>query len=133
MTMTGTSFSTRFWLGYGLGIWLIGTLAIRFLGQWLFLPESFIAITILFIISIPGMFALLNLGYRLENTKASDSFSGAAYILIPGLLLDGLLYAFPSVLLPNLSVSQAGLVATWLLWSYGWVMFAAFMNYRKSQ
>lgn len=126
MARARTSFSTRFWLGYGLGIWLIGTLVIRFFGQWLFLPESLIAIAVLFLVSIPAMFALINLGYRLDKTEASDSLVSAAYILIPGLILDGLLYALPGVLFPNLSLSQAGLVATWLLWSYGWAMVAAF-------
>jgi Family of unknown function (DUF5367) len=131
MTTTAHSFNTRFWLGYGFSIWFIATLAIRFFGQWFFLPKSLVAVIILFVVSIPVMWGMMQVAYRMSGVKASERLLGATYVIVPGLLLDGLIYAFPNTLMPNLSSASAGLVAAWLLWCYGWVLITALFNHAK--
>jgi hypothetical protein len=128
MTLTASRTNTRFWLIFGLSVWLLGTLVIRFVGQWLFLPDSALAVAILFLLSAPAMLGIMQFSYAWTNTQASDKVLGAVYAMIPGLLLDGLLYAMPKVLFPNLSVAAAGLVAAWLLWCYGWIVISAFLR-----
>jgi Family of unknown function (DUF5367) len=127
MTLTTHRINTRFCFIFGLTVWLLGTIIIRLFGQWIFLPESTLAITILFIVSIPIMLALMQLAYTSTNIQKSNKFLGAVYAIIPGLLFDGLLYAMPGVFFPNLSTAAAGLVATWLLWCYGWILISAFL------
>jgi hypothetical protein len=131
MTLTSRSFNPRFWLAFGLTVWFVATVALRFFGQWIFLPDSVLAVTILFAASIPVMFALMQMAYSMTKVQPTEKLLGAVYVIVPGLLLDGLLYAAPTVLMPNLSVAQAGLVAAWLLWCYGWVLVTALFNPSK--
>jgi hypothetical protein len=121
-----SSFNTRFWIMFGLAVWFLTTLLIRFVGQWVFLPNSLWVNLLIFAVSVPAMFTLMQIAYRVTGVHGTDKFLGACYALAPGLLLDGLLYAAHDVVLPNLSSAAAGLVAAWLLWCYGWCLVSSF-------
>jgi hypothetical protein len=121
-------FNPRFWITFGLTVWFLTTLAIRFVGQWVFLPDSLWLNLLIFAVSVPAMLALMQMAYLATGVRGTDKFLGACCALAPGLLLDGLLYATHDVVLPNLSSAAAGLVASWLLWCYGWCLVSSFLR-----
>lgn len=115
---------TGFWLGFGLGVWALTTLAIRLLGQWVFLPSPVVA-ALLFLLALPVLILLMHWGYRREGIVSQHRPLAAIYACAPSLLLDGFSIAFSGWAYPNLTADAAALAGGWLLWCYGIALFTA--------
>jgi Family of unknown function (DUF5367) len=100
---------------YGAGMWVAGTLAIRFSGHALLRPETpgrtaaiYVASFLLMGWAMPRICA----GMRLEPEKW---FEATALVMLPTLVLDSWACLFFSRVYPNLEAGAAGVFGGWML------------------
>ena len=101
----------------GLIGWLVGTLAIRFLGQFLLRPDSPLAIALLLAASFPLMALLARTVCKDASLPPERWAVGAIMLILPTLMLDTFSTLFFPLVYPNLPEQAAGLFAGWMLWS----------------
>jgi hypothetical protein len=100
---------------YGFGLWLAGTILLRFAGQYLLHPGSLVSTLVLFALSFLAMAWLarrlcLRFGLPPEHWPA-----GAVSLALPTLVLDPFSAAFFPVVFPNMAPAAAGLFGGWML------------------
>ena len=100
---------------YGLGLWLGGTLILRFAGQRLLHPGNVGATLVLFALSFPLMaWMVRRLCVRFALPR--EQWPGAALsVALPTLLLDPFSSAFFPVVFPNMAPEAAGIFGGWML------------------
>jgi hypothetical protein len=101
---------------YGLGLWVAGTILLRWRGQNLLLPGDWTATAILFAVSFPLVAWLVRRLCRRFQVPREQWPAGAISILLPTLLLDTFSSAFFPVVFPNIAPEAAGLFGGWMLW-----------------
>jgi hypothetical protein len=106
-------------LGTGLIIWLIGTLGLRFGGQFLLKPGHTTATGLLLLVSFPLMFLLVRRICKASGI-ARDAWPAAGiFVVAPTLLLDPFSTLHFSTVFPNIPPDTAPLFAAWMLWCCG--------------
>jgi len=102
--------------GYGLAIWIAGTVVLRFWGQYLLLPGDSQRTLILFAASFPLIAWLMRRLLRRSRVREEDWPAGAVCLLLPTLVLDPFSSAFFPMIFPNMAAEAAGIFGGWMLW-----------------
>lgn len=105
----------RTMLLYGVGLWIIGTIGVRFGGQFLLRPGSVFTTLVLYGASIAAMAVLTRRLCRVVGLPRPEWAAGAVSLALPTLLLDPLSSAFFPAVFPNIPPSAAGLFGGWML------------------
>jgi hypothetical protein len=100
---------------YGFGLWVIGTVGVRFGGQMLLRPGSAASTIVLYALSIVAMALLARRLCRIAGLPRSQWPAGAVSLALPTLLLDPLSSAFFPAVFPNITPAAAGLFGGWML------------------
>lgn len=100
---------------YGLALWVIGTIGVRFGGQFLLRPASVSGVLLLYAISIFAMALLTRRLCRVAGLPRHEWPAGAVSLALPTLVLDPLSSAFFPAVFPNIAPSAAGLFGGWML------------------
>jgi hypothetical protein len=117
----------RYYALYGLALWLVGTLALRLVGQYLFgMP----AVLLTYLVSTPAFFAVAARLLRRARLDPAERPLAGICLVLPGMLLDMLSVTFAARVFPNIPPAQGPAVAGWLLWSYGVALLTAFLVVR---
>ena len=90
----------------GIGFWLVGTISIRFGGQWLLQARFALA---LYAVSFVA-FALL-----VPRMLRGDRRAAVTLLMLPTLTLDALACIFFTTIYPNVDPAAAGLFGGWML------------------
>ena len=106
---------SRTLLLYGFGLWVVGTIGVRFRGQILLRPDSAATTLVLYALSILAMALLTRRLCRAVGLPRSAWPAGAIALALPTLLLDPLSSAFFPAVFPNITPSAAGLFGGWML------------------
>ncbi len=100
---------------WGLGIWLVATIALRFIGQFVLRPNNPLLVIALFL----GGFAIMAAFTRMICLRLAiprDDWPAAAVCLaLPTLLLDPFSSAFFRSVFPNINADAAGIFGGWML------------------
>lgn len=111
----------------GFLVWLIATIALRLLGQFLLDPTNAtltIAVFIGLVLLIPIIFAT----YIWKNVAIRDQPTVAIQVALPGMLLDiGSILFFP-VVFPNINPAANILFAALILWGYSLILMSSFLS-----
>ena len=113
----------RRYIGIGLAVWLLATLAIRLWGQIVFHTGSTTKWALLFGVTAVGIAVPISLLVRSLPTREAG-LRAVALIALPGMLLDtGSVLWFRSVF-PNLPEMAGMPFAALLLWAYAIALLA---------
>jgi hypothetical protein len=113
----------------GVVVWLGGTIALRFFGQYVLHPESLLAIAMLFVLSFPLM-AWVARRICADAALPPERWPlGGFYIVMPTLVFDAFASAFFPLVYPNMPESAAGLFGGWMLWCCAGALFG--LNFRR--
>lgn len=117
---------------YGLAIWVVATLGLRFAGHYVLRPGNTRGVFILFVVSFPLMALLVRrLCQKFEAQKEAWP-AGAISIALPTLLLDPFSSAFFPVMFPNMAPSVAGVFGGWMLWCCAGAMVGVIIGPQRS-
>lgn len=117
MTRAGSRQSPTRLMLIGFAIWLAATVAVRLMGQWLFVPGNGIVTVLVFVVGAAGMLALMR--GLIRRFGPDRPTATAAWLLLPELFLDGLTLPTFGLVFPNMLPEAAGLFGGWLLVLYG--------------
>jgi hypothetical protein len=99
----------------GFMIWLAASIVLRFIGQYVFHPESPTAIAMLLIASFPIM-ALVARRICADAKVPPQQWPAATiFFLMPSLVLDTFSTTFFATVYPNIPAQAAGLFGGWIL------------------
>jgi hypothetical protein len=101
---------------YGLGIWVVATMALRVAGQRLLHPGDWKGTLLLFAVSFPLMGWVVRRLCRRFQLPREEWLGGALAVALPTLLLDPFSSAFFPVVFPNMAPEVAGVFGGWMLW-----------------
>lgn len=123
--------SGSFYLTAGLLVWLAATLAIRLLGQYVFIPDNTVVIVAAFVGLTILMAMLMPALYRFKRLYATERLFAAVLFALPGIVLDaGNIYFF-SWVFPNLPPQADSLFAAWLFWGYSVALLTGLVTIGK--
>ncbi len=117
----------RYYAAYGFALWLVGTIALRVVGQYLF---SFPAVLLTFALTIPALTLVPLRIYAARRLEPSQRPLAAIALALPGMLLDILTMTFASTIFPHIPAAEHGLLAAWLLEAYAVALASAFIPAR---
>lgn len=100
---------------YGLLLWILGTLVIRFTGRGLFHPTRPLSTVILYLASFVLLAVLIPRIPRSLKIEKGSRFAAVSLIILPTLLLDPFSCLFFSTIFPNIAPAAAGLFGGWML------------------
>ena len=108
-----------FAVGYGLLIWFEATIMIRWLGEWIFLPQStpftvaLFAATVLVVYSVGWCF------FYMFRTPHVERAASAVLICAAGLIANAAVIGWNAQVFPSFTPEQHRLFASWVVWAYG--------------
>ncbi len=117
----------RFYVVYGFALWLVGTVALRLVGQYLF---AFPLVLLTFALTVPALTLVVLRIYAARRIEPSQRPLVAIALALPGMLLDILSVTFAATIFPDIPAAEHGLLAAWLLEAYAVALASAFIPAR---
>ncbi|MGH1336214.1 MAG: DUF5367 family protein [Aureispira sp.] len=108
----------KFSLAFGLVVWLVATLIVSFWGHLFFSIENNIAISLLFIGTIPPLYLLIQWVFNRFQLNQETQFRSSVLMALPGMLCDVFCIQFHSFVFPLLTIEQVVLLGAWIIWTY---------------
>jgi hypothetical protein len=100
---------------WGIGLWVAGTVGIRFGGYRLLRADDVLATAALFALSFLAMAVLIPRICRGVRIAGGSPVEAATLIMLPTLVLDPLSSAFFGRVFPNADPRTAGVFGGWML------------------
>lgn len=133
-TRTGTDAPTidrtdvGVFLGIGVGVWALATLAVRLLGPVLLAPETPLVTTALYLSMLPAMAVVALAAVRYRGVTGVDRVLAATLLVLPGMVLDSLVVPFFEVVFPSVDPVMAGPFGGILLFAYASVLLVGYVT-----
>jgi hypothetical protein len=112
----------------GLGLWLVGTVAIRLAGQHMLATQSAARTIILYAVSFLLIGLLARRIFRSAGLDKESWPRAATLLALPTLVLDPFSSAFFSSVFPNVDPSAAGIFGGWMLICCAGAVAGAWVN-----
>ena len=105
-------------LGIGFIIWLLATIAFRVAGQYFFITDSPVVLSILYIVVVPVLGLVTVLTCRKFRLTGLENVVAGVLLVLPGMLIDTFVIQFFGAVFPNMPASNAATFGSWLMWAY---------------
>lgn len=112
----------------GFLVWLLATLAFRLAGQFFFLTESPIILSILYVVVIPSMVFLTLFTFKKFHLSGFEKTAAGILLVLPGMLIDTFAIQFFEAIFPNMPATRAASFGSWLMWAYSIVLVTAIIS-----
>ncbi|MGJ1266778.1 DUF5367 domain-containing protein [Sphingobacterium spiritivorum] len=112
-------------LGIGFLIWLLATIAFRVAGQYFFITDSAVVLSILYIIVIPVLGLVTVFTCRKFRLTGLENVAAGVLLVLPGMLIDTFVIQFFGDIFPNMPASNAATFGSWLMWAYTIVLITS--------
>ena len=114
----------------GFVFWAVATAIFLPFGHLVFGPDNTLPVAVSIVLSVVVTFAFAyaiarRILSRSSNVDAADGALVGAFMCLPGLLLDGLLYALGGGRYPGLDAAASGAMSVMLLFAYAAGLLAA--------
>lgn len=109
-------------LGIGFLIWLLATLAFRFAGQFFFITDSPIVLSILYFVVIPALALISVVTFKRFHLTGLEHVLAGTLLVLPGMIIDTFVIQFFEDIFPNMSSDKAATFGSWLMWAYSVVL-----------
>ncbi|MHC6199425.1 DUF5367 domain-containing protein [Elizabethkingia miricola] len=112
-------------LGIGFLIWLLATIAFRVAGQFFFITDSAVVLSILYIIVVPVLGMVTVFTCRKFRLAGLENVAAGVLLVLPGMLIDTFVIQFFGNIFPNMPASNAATFGSWLMWAYTIVLITS--------
>lgn len=112
----------------GFLVWLLATLAFRLAGQFFFLTESPIILSILYVVVIPSLVFLTLFTFKKFHLSGFEKTAAGILLVLPGMLIDTFAIQFFEAIFPNMPATRAASFGSWLMWAYSIVLVTAIIS-----
>ncbi|WP_407533157.1 DUF5367 family protein [Elizabethkingia anophelis] len=112
-------------LAIGFLIWLFATIAFRVAGQFFFITDSTVVLSILYIIVVPVLGLVTVFTCRKFRLTGLENVVAGVLLVLPGMLIDTFVIQFFCSIFPNMMESNAATFGSWLMWAYTIVLISS--------
>lgn len=112
-------------LAIGFLIWLFATIAFRVAGQFFFITDSAVVLSILYIIVVPVLGLVTVFTCRKFRLTGLENVVAGVLLVLPGMLIDTFVIQFFGSIFPNMQESNAATFGSWLMWAYTIVLISS--------
>lgn len=112
-------------LGIGFLIWFLATIAFRAAGQFFFITDSPVILSILYVIVVPTLSFTTVLTCRKFRLKGPENVVAGVLLVLPGMLIDTFVIQFFGDVFPNMPTNRAATFGSWLMWAYTIVLITS--------
>ncbi|HFK5509820.1 TPA: DUF5367 family protein [Elizabethkingia anophelis] len=112
-------------LAIGFLIWLFATIAFRVAGQFFFITDSAVVLSILYIIVVPVLGLVTVFTCRKFRLTGLENVVAGVLLVLPGMLIDTFVIQFFGSIFPNMPESNAATFGSWLMWAYTIVLISS--------
>ncbi|MCT3899029.1 DUF5367 domain-containing protein [Elizabethkingia anophelis] len=112
-------------LAIGFLIWLFATIAFRVAGQFFFITDSTVVLSILYIIVVPVLGLVTVFTCRKFRLTGLENVVAGVLLVLPGMLIDTFVIQFFGSIFPNMPESNAATFGSWLMWAYTIVLISS--------
>ncbi|MDV3508601.1 hypothetical protein CMU89_16130 [Elizabethkingia anophelis] len=112
-------------LAIGFLIWLFATIAFRVAGQFFFITDSTVVLSILYIIVLPVLGLVTVFTCRKFRLTGLENVVAGVLLVLPGMLIDTFVIQFFGSIFPNMPESNAATFGSWLMWAYTIVLISS--------
>ncbi|HCD9235709.1 TPA: DUF5367 domain-containing protein [Elizabethkingia anophelis] len=112
-------------LAIGFLIWLFATIAFRVAGQFFFITDSAVLLSILYIIVVPVLGLVTVFTCRKFRLTGLENVVAGVLLVLPGMLIDTFVIQFFGSIFPNMPESNAATFGSWLMWAYTIVLISS--------
>lgn len=120
---------SRFFIGYGIAAWLVVTIALRFVGQYILTADGGAERTLLIgVLLTPPLALLIYPAYRWKKLNAAQQQLAAICFAVPGQILDAFSTLFFTNFFPNMSPAGANHFGALMLWGYSVIILTGFVR-----
>ncbi|EQB91840.1 DUF5367 domain-containing protein [Elizabethkingia anophelis] len=112
-------------LAIGFLIWLFATIAFRVAGQFFFITDSTVVLSILYIIVVPVLGLVTVFTCRKFRLTGLENVVAGVLLVLPGMLIDTFVIQFFCSIFPNMPESNAATFGSWLMWAYTIVLISS--------
>ncbi|CAI9672976.1 DUF5367 domain-containing protein [Elizabethkingia anophelis] len=112
-------------LGIGFLIWLLATIAFRVAGQYFFITDSAVVLSILYIVVVPVLGLVTVFTCRKFRLTGLENVAAGVLLVLPGMLIDTFVIQFFGSIFPNMPESNASTFGSWLMWAYTIVLITS--------
>lgn len=120
-------------LSLGFLIWLFATLAFRFAGQYFFVTESPLILTLLYLAVIPLLGIISIITFKTFKLSGFENVVAGVLLVLPGMIIDTFVIQFFEDVFPNLPSNSSATFGSWLMWAYSVVLLTSIIvGFRKN-
>lgn len=112
-------------LGVGFFIWFLATVAFRVAGQFFFITESPVILTILYLAVIPALAFISAITFKQFRLSGLENVVAGVLLVLPGMIIDTFVIQFFDDVFPNMPASRAAAFGSWLMWAYAIVLLTS--------
>ncbi|HFK5505348.1 DUF5367 family protein [Elizabethkingia anophelis] len=112
-------------LAIGFLIWLFATIAFRVAGQFFFITDSAVVLSILYIIVVPVLGLVTVFTCRKFRLTGLENVVAGVLLVLPGMLIDTFVIKFFGSIFPNMPENNAATFGSWLMWAYTIVLISS--------
>ncbi|AVF48678.1 hypothetical protein CMT89_06095 [Elizabethkingia anophelis] len=112
-------------LAIGFIIWLFATIAFRVAGQFFFITDSAVILSILYIVVVPVLGLVTVFTCRKFRLTGLENVAAGVLLVLPGMLIDTFVIQFFGSIFPNMPESSASTFGSWLMWAYTIVLITS--------
>ncbi|MCT3959515.1 DUF5367 domain-containing protein [Elizabethkingia anophelis] len=112
-------------LAIGFLIWLFATIAFRVAGQFFFITDSAVVLSILYIIVVPVLGLVTVFTCRKFRLTGLENVVAGVLLVLPGMLIDTFVIQFFGSIFPNMPENNAATFGSWLMWAYTIVLISS--------
>lgn len=112
-------------LGVGFSIWFLATVAFRVAGQFFFITESPVILSVLYLAVIPSLAVISVVTFRKFSLTGLENAVAGVLMVLPGMIIDTFVIQFFDSVFPNMPASRAAAFGSWLMWAYAIVLLTS--------
>jgi len=109
----------------GFLIWLLATLAFRVAGQFFFITDSPLVLTLLYVAVIPALALISVFTFKRFKLFGLEHVVAGVLLVLPGMIIDTFVIQFFEYVFPNMPSGNAATFGSWLMWAYATVLVSS--------
>ncbi|BDD03948.1 DUF5367 domain-containing protein [Aureibacter tunicatorum] len=121
----------KFSLTFGFLVWLFSSLPFRYWGNSFFIIKNPFILILLFLGVIPVLYLLTTWVFHRFKLTGLKKLESSAFMAIPGMICDVACLKFHDIVFPKLTIEEAIVLGSWVLWAYSIVLLIGILEIKK--
>ncbi|HAS41303.1 MAG TPA: hypothetical protein DCS93_12530 [Microscillaceae bacterium] len=120
----------KFSLLFGFSVFLMATLASSFWGHVFLQVNNAMVMISLYLAVVPVLYYLTHWVFKRFQLSTEQRMKSAVFMVVPGMLCDVLCLKYHIIFFPTLTIEQAVVLCSWVLWVYVFTLLLGLVEHK---